>query len=377
MDETSIGKEEAVFSFITDQKFRTSLASDYAELLKSLESGAWKAAHVLSGSVVEALLIDFLISMDYEKKSGKNPLELDLSKAVDACRKEGALSDRASALATVIRGYRNLIHPGRMIRLNERVDKNSAAIAKALVDMVISEIADARINKYGFTADQLMLKIEHDSSCAPILPHLLKDMSEYERERLLTDTLPKRHLAHREDGFYPLDALENCFRMAFNFLSDQKKSSVAQRFVAILRHEPEQEVLDYEQAFFHASHMQYLTEGDAAIVRDHLLSQLRTVDAKKLELLNGLAKFLTGVHLSRYFVFLLRAALQERDKKTRDKAALVICEEYVEVDEDRKNVLMQHMENWEKGYEEKGETEMVERASSLKTDMIMWQEAFS
>ena len=170
MDETSIGKEEAVFSFITDQKFRTSLAGDYAELLKSLESGAWKAAHVLSGSVVEALLIDFLISMDYEKKSGKNPLELDLSKAVDACRKEGALSDRASALATVIRGYRNLIHPGRMIRLNERVDKNSAAIAKALVDMVISEIADARINKYGFTADQLMLKIEHDSSCAPILP---------------------------------------------------------------------------------------------------------------------------------------------------------------------------------------------------------------
>ena len=363
----------ALFSFISDRKFRSSLANDYEELLKALHSESWKAAHVSAGSVVEALLIDYLVSLDYAKKTGKDALELDLSKAIDACKKEGVLSDRASGLATVIRGYRNLIHPGRVIRLKEIVDKNSAAVAKALVDMVIGEVANARQNKYGLTADQIILKIEQDSSCLPILRHLLKDMSEDERERLLTDILPQKHLNHIfDDDFYPLDALEVCFRHAFELLADEKKRTVARRFVTILRQQPEQEVLDYEIAFFRATDMQYLDPSEVTIVREHLLSQLKSVDGKKLDSTKGLAKFLLSSEVSRYFSLLLRAALHERTDAIRNKARMAICEEYHDLNDEQKEVAKQQLEFSKTFYADREQPDIAEKVGSVITEMLEW-----
>jgi hypothetical protein len=45
------------FDFITDDRFRDSLVADYAEFRASLSAEAWKAALVLLGSIVEALLV--------------------------------------------------------------------------------------------------------------------------------------------------------------------------------------------------------------------------------------------------------------------------------------------------------------------------------
>jgi len=161
-----------IFDFISDQRFRLSLLSDYSEILASLETGSWKAVHVLAGGIVEAVLVDYLVASDYQKRTGRDPLEFDLFKAIEACKAEGVLSQRAFELSSVVRGYRNLIHPGRAIRLNEKVDKNTAVIAKALVDVIIDEIAVGKKAKYGYTAEQLMSKVESDSSSLSIIGHL-------------------------------------------------------------------------------------------------------------------------------------------------------------------------------------------------------------
>jgi hypothetical protein len=50
----------ANFDFITVPEFRRSLESDYAELQACLKARAWKAVHVLAGSLVEAVLADAL-----------------------------------------------------------------------------------------------------------------------------------------------------------------------------------------------------------------------------------------------------------------------------------------------------------------------------
>lgn len=42
----------ASFDFITGDDFRASLESDYNELSTCLASGAYKAVHVLAGSIV-------------------------------------------------------------------------------------------------------------------------------------------------------------------------------------------------------------------------------------------------------------------------------------------------------------------------------------
>jgi hypothetical protein len=94
---------------------------------------AWKAAHVLSGSIVEAVLVDHLLGIGYSKK---DPLAMTLEAPIDAGKAEGILSDKAADLSSVIRGYRNLIHPGRVLRLGETVDEEGARIAEALVSLM-------------------------------------------------------------------------------------------------------------------------------------------------------------------------------------------------------------------------------------------------
>jgi hypothetical protein len=46
----------AKFDFISDERFRASLQSDYSELGKAGQAEAWKAVHVLAGSIIEAVL---------------------------------------------------------------------------------------------------------------------------------------------------------------------------------------------------------------------------------------------------------------------------------------------------------------------------------
>ena len=52
------------FEYISDDRLRASLVSDYGEFQTSLSSEAWKAALVLIGSIVEALLVDHLLRLD-------------------------------------------------------------------------------------------------------------------------------------------------------------------------------------------------------------------------------------------------------------------------------------------------------------------------
>ncbi len=52
------------FNFISDEKFRNILLSDYTEIEVSYANKAWKAVVVLAGSVIEALLVDYLVSLE-------------------------------------------------------------------------------------------------------------------------------------------------------------------------------------------------------------------------------------------------------------------------------------------------------------------------
>jgi len=87
-----------LFDFIRHDKFRACLKNDYQELGQLMEGGCWKAAHVVAGSIVEAVLIEYLVASDYKKRAGKDPLTMDLSAAIDACRDEGVLSEKSAGL---------------------------------------------------------------------------------------------------------------------------------------------------------------------------------------------------------------------------------------------------------------------------------------
>jgi hypothetical protein len=159
------------FSFITDEGFHQSLNYDYRELVGCSEASAWKAVQVLAGSIVEALLVEYLVVSGI-KPNGKDPLTIDLSEAVKACQ-DGVLQKSTASLCDVVRDYRNLIHPGRLIRTNQEIGEEKARIAASLVGLITKEVAEKRKLTYGFTAEQLLRKLQNDEHSLVLLPELL------------------------------------------------------------------------------------------------------------------------------------------------------------------------------------------------------------
>jgi hypothetical protein len=220
------------FDFVTNEEFRKSLESDFRELTECSKTTAWKAVHVLAGSIIEAVLIDHL--SESGRHPTKDPLRMELAELIQFCKDERILSQKCVDLSTVVRGFRHLIHPGRVIRLKEAADEKGAVIAQALVEIVIGEVASRRRESYGYTAEQLANKIESDASVMSIIGHLLKSLNPREIERLLLTAVPDRYLMLASQEFVnegqTCSRLATAFRLAFDLATDDTKEKVARRY---------------------------------------------------------------------------------------------------------------------------------------------------
>jgi hypothetical protein len=265
----------ARFKFISGDQFRASLESDHEELERAQAAKAWKAVPVLAGSIIETVLIDYLVSLG-PPQVAVDPLTLDLGMAIDLSLKLRILSEKTAHLCHAVRHYRNLIHPGRSIRLKERADENGAQVAYALVGVVLADVESQRKAVYGYTAEQIATKVESDSSALSILPHLLKDTNAQEQERLLLDVLPQRYFVLIEDPFDNDEAprsLKQCFRSTFDSASEATKRKVLKKLAKVLREEEEHVVLNYERVFFRGADLAFASPEDKALIKQHVLSR--------------------------------------------------------------------------------------------------------
>lgn len=275
------------FDFVAGDDFRESLEADYQELLRALDNGSWKSATVLAGSIVEAILIDYLISINY---ATKDPLTLDLAEATRACKSEGVLSPTAADLTSVIRSYRNLIHPGRSVRLGEKTDEDSARIAKSLVDMVMRDVARNKYLKHGYTADDIVRKIRSDPNSRSVIRQLVEDAVDVELGRLLGGALERLYLEDTETAAI----VRFSFRAAFARASDSVKKQTAKRFIKQLKEADATSLHQYESVFFHADQLAHLDAQDAFLVKQHLLEALGSRPSEELlASMDGIGSFLS------------------------------------------------------------------------------------
>jgi hypothetical protein len=302
----------ANLDFIVDDEFRESLTRDLAELDRALENSNLKSAHVLAGSIVEAVLIDYLIAENIVTR--EIALKFDLAAAIDKCRAEQVITGKTADLCSVVRAYRNLIHPGRAVRLEEKVDKNTARVCESVVIIVLDEIAELRLRSYGLTAQQIVSKLERDSGADAILTHLLKDVKPREVEKLLLKVLPecylKWHGAHElVDLPHPqfLQLLTSCFRKALKQSSDDVKARAIERFAEILRTESNSTIELYGNAFFRTSDLKYAQPGTVSLIKAHLLARLKTSIATVLPLLKGIGSSLVAADAANYIDPFIRA----------------------------------------------------------------------
>jgi hypothetical protein len=150
---------QARLTFIVDPKLQSSIARDCASLDALVLDEEWKAATVIGGSVVEALLLDALLHggsavkanaaetsrvANGERGWSKGPLERwDLWKLIAVARELGLIDSKVANVCDGVRDFRNLIHAGRE-RAEAPCDKGTALAAAAAVENLLAVFSGSR-----------------------------------------------------------------------------------------------------------------------------------------------------------------------------------------------------------------------------------------
>jgi hypothetical protein len=311
----------ANFDFITDDDLRHSLEQDLTELIRCHQANAWKAVHVLAGSIIEATLIDYLVSAG--KIAAAAAYKTTLAELIELAEQSGVLSRKSVELSSIVRDYRNLIHPGRAIRLSERVDGNGATIAKTVIEIVVDEVATKKKQTYGYTAEQIIRKLEEDSSALSIADHLLRETRPVELKRLLLSVLPAKYLEGRERDFSEdyCRRLRSLYRVALELADDEIRRAVGSHYVAVLKEGIGSTVQNYEIGLFQSSDLKDIDLKDHPLVISHFLATMKEDQSTAvLETAQGITTYLEGQSLEDLIRILVKAIIREGRNVARKHA---------------------------------------------------------
>jgi hypothetical protein len=143
-------------TFIQDQDLRKNLEIDISAANQALLNGEWKAATVLSGSVIEALLLwalsqrqpaeveagikQAITKRALTKNPGSDPEKWGLQPFIEVAAEITIISCETAQQARIAQGFRNLIHAGRELRLKQKCDRGTALSGVAAVEHVVRDL---------------------------------------------------------------------------------------------------------------------------------------------------------------------------------------------------------------------------------------------
>lgn len=280
------------FDFVTDPAFRTSLESDYREMRACQEKGCWKAVLVLAGSIIEAVLVDHVSSLP---SPPSNIGEMTLGPLLKHCKEKKLISERCHDIGVAVKNYRNLVHPGKLVRQKEVVDAQGASVAVALAEMVVKEVESQKKETYGFTAAQLFTKALSDSSAVNIFKHLLKGIHDSEFRQFLLETIPNDPRWFSGKGFSESECsnLCVCFHHAFEKAPLLVRQEVVNRYLHIVRTADKQTVTLYERRFFRTTQMDLMNPDQLAIAKRRLFTDFQESPEMLIGSFMGIHRFIT------------------------------------------------------------------------------------
>lgn len=140
------------FSFINNRKLQNIAKRDFKELQLAWISKSWKSVIILSGSLLENVLLDALLAEAEQAKTSssapknKNQLEdWNLSELIAVANELDKIAVGVDKLSHSLREYRNLVHPGKEVSSGLTVKPEEATIAYNVLMMVL--------RKFGFSKD--------------------------------------------------------------------------------------------------------------------------------------------------------------------------------------------------------------------------------
>jgi len=131
----------ATLSFIPDEKLRESLRQDISAAHRSLQASDWKGCTVVAGSVVEALLLWGIEAKTVD--AGPDLNTLTAQQLTEKARSLKLVSHSTKQQCQITKEFRDLIHPGRTKRLEQRCNLGTALSALAAIEHVIGDLERA------------------------------------------------------------------------------------------------------------------------------------------------------------------------------------------------------------------------------------------
>jgi hypothetical protein len=149
--------QTADLAFIPDLDLRDSIRRDISATNQALHGGEWKAATVLAGSAIEALLLwgvqqpahaaelptAIASAVRPGRLSGRppgDPERWDLNQFIEVAAELALITDDTRTAALLAKDFRNLIHPGRAARLGQVCDRATALSAVAALEHVVRDL---------------------------------------------------------------------------------------------------------------------------------------------------------------------------------------------------------------------------------------------
>jgi hypothetical protein len=155
-----IREDTPEFPFLCDVDLERTLRLDLAAAHSAASGGAWKAATILAGSTLEALLMsavgkaseaahdaleaatDSVLRMENPPPRIQKPYtDWTLAELIPVARMLCKLSRSCVTACDQTREYRNLIHPGRAIRLGAKCSQGTAYTALGAVHLLAEELS--------------------------------------------------------------------------------------------------------------------------------------------------------------------------------------------------------------------------------------------
>jgi len=137
---------QASFGFVNNNKLKEIAERDFKELQLAWISRSWKSVIILSGGLLEALLLDTLLqdqksALACPKVPKKKPnlMEWNLSELITVANDLKKIKVGVDKLSYSLREYRNLVHPGKELTSGFEVKEEEATIALNVVKMVLRE----------------------------------------------------------------------------------------------------------------------------------------------------------------------------------------------------------------------------------------------
>lgn len=150
--------------FINEPEFREVLRQDISFVNQALVNAEWKAATILTGSIIEALLLyaierikknspkrfeelmdkvlkDDRLGEPLKSKPSNNPNDWRLSEYIPFSLVADIITVSTAKGCLVAKDFRNLIHPGVSIRKNIKCDRGAAFKSVGGMEHVISDLS--------------------------------------------------------------------------------------------------------------------------------------------------------------------------------------------------------------------------------------------